>query len=103
MSHISPLHESVHKRLVVDFGPPHNQLGKDHQWTLFPAPRLASIHVLVNGSVEQPAMWVFDPHTENDGIFCAYIRDADHLEEIIQMIHARVKAAANRNKKIERA
>ena len=94
MSHISPFHQQVHLRLIREFGEPTNELGKDHQWTLRPAPMHASIHVLVNGSVDQPAIWVFDPHDYKDGIFRAYIKDMDHLESIIKSIRVRLEASA---------
>jgi hypothetical protein len=54
-----------------------------------------AINVLVNGSVEKPAIWVFDPHNRHDGVFRAYIESDDHLERIIAQIHQRLKAAAD--------
>ena len=98
MPHTSPPHQSTYDRLSRDFGEPHNKVGQDHQWSLRPPPLRVSIHILLDGHLDKPVIWVFDPHSEYDGVFRAYVEGDDQLEEIIQMVHARIKAAADRNR-----
>jgi hypothetical protein len=87
MSNLSPFHDIVHDRMVKEFGPPANELGRDTQWTIRKFPNYNAIHVLVNGTEREPAMWVFDPHRVNGtGVFRTNISDAGTLEQVVQMI-----------------
>jgi hypothetical protein len=93
----SALHQHVHQRFRELFGEPDNTLGRDDHWSLKPdGPKRASINVLVNGTVENPAIWVFDPHSKNDGVMRQLISHESELEEIIKLIHDRVRRAAAR-------
>jgi hypothetical protein len=95
MSEASPLHVFVHKRLREVFGDPDNSLGRDDHWSLKPArPYAASINVLVNGTAETPAVWVFDPHAQNNGVLRAAVKDEGSLDAIIKQIQERVNRAS---------
>lgn len=66
----------------------------DH-WSLRPdGPYRASINVLVNGTAEVPAIWVFDPHVKNDGVLRSVIKNEDELMEIVKQIKDRLDRAA---------
>ena len=89
------LHQQVHKRFRETFGEPDNTLRRDDHWSLKPdGLNRASINVLVNGTAENPAVWVFDPHSKNDGVMRQLIAHESELEEIIKLIQDRVKRAA---------
>jgi hypothetical protein len=95
--HKSPLHERVHARFKEVFGEPDNRLAGDHHWSLrrqeHPLHTL-SINVLVNGSAQMPAVWVFDPYDHKDGVMRVGIKDEDHIEQVIAEVEARVERAA---------
>ena len=57
----SALHKFVHDRFCELFGDPDSSLGRDDHWSLRPeGPYQSSINVLVNGTAEQPAIWIFE-------------------------------------------
>jgi hypothetical protein len=90
----SPLHKFVHKRFREIFGDPDNALGRDDHWALKPSPYQASINVLVNGTSEAPAVWVFDPHVPNDGVLRKLIKSESEIEELVKHIQKRIEQAA---------
>jgi hypothetical protein len=56
----------IHARFREAFGAPNSMLSMDSQWSLRSHTGAPAIFVLVNGSYEKPAVWVFDPFaTEN--------------------------------------
>jgi hypothetical protein len=94
MSHESALHKYTHKRLREVFGEPDHSLGRDDHWALRPGPDKGTINLLVNGTLEAPAVWVFDPHDHNDGVMRTAVQDEAHVDDIIKQIQERVKRAA---------
>ncbi len=93
MSDSLTLYESVHARFRQEFGPPLHTLGKDDNWCLRISPKAQSIKLLLNGSREEPALWVFDPHPE-DEVFRQLITHTDQLDAVIDNIRARVRRAS---------
>ena len=90
----SPLHQYVHKRFREIFGEPDTTLGRDDHWALKPDRYRAAINVLVNGTGGKPAVWVFDPHSEQDGVLRTAIKSEKELDELIPIIQDRVRQAA---------
>jgi hypothetical protein len=94
MSDTSVIHQTVHKRFKEVFGPPSSALGRDDHWSLkLSVPKAPAISVLVNGTAEIPAVWVFDPHVENDGVMRVAVHDEATLNDTITKVLDRVKAA----------
>jgi hypothetical protein len=95
MPDAAALHKFVHKRFREVFGEPSSSLGRDDHWSLpISGLDLAAINVLVNGtSSESPAVWVFDPHIQHDGVMRVAIKDEATLEDTINQILERVKRA----------
>ena len=94
MSVQSELHQYVDQQFRQAFGNPENSLGRDDHWSLRPGPSLVAINVLVNGTAEHPAVWVFDPHIPNDGVLRKMISSKDDVHEMVKQIQARMQAAA---------
>jgi hypothetical protein len=90
----SPLHRFAHARFREVFGPPDNSLGRDDHWALKPdRPHSLSINVLINGTTETPAVWVFDPHITNDGVIRKALKNEEDVEAVIKQILDRLKQA----------
>lgn len=84
--------------LNEEFGKADSSLGRDDHWSLkVDGGDLPAINVLVNGTGEIPAVWVFDPHSLSDGVMRAAIDHSDRLEEAIRKIQERVKSARRRS------
>jgi len=93
MSH--PLLEYIHSRFREHFGDPNSTLARDSQWSLRGQsdPRAPSIFVLVNGSHEKPAAWIFDPYDGVDGVWrCSIEAEAD-VDRSIEEIRRRLEIA----------
>ena len=91
----SALHKFVHDRFCELFGDPDSSLGRDDHWSLRPeGPYRSCINLLVNGTAEQPAIWIFDPHSRNDGVFRASVKNEDDLHKVIRQIEHRLERAA---------
>ena len=93
MSQLSPISKYVHTRFREVFGEPHRSMGKDDHWSLPPTPMKAPIYVLVNGTIEQPAVWVFDTHDVVESVAVTSITNQDLAEGVIKQIQERVKRA----------
>lgn len=89
----SGAHRIVHDRLCEAFGPPDNSLGRDDHWALRPEPGAISINLLLNGSSDVPAVWVFDPFDHENGVIRAFVERECDLEEIIEAVGDRLKRA----------
>ena len=87
----SSISKYVHERFREVFGKPHRSMGKDDHWSLQPNPMKAPIYVLVNGTTEKPAIWIFDTHSKLDGVISKSISNEDELHDIITQIQERVK------------
>jgi hypothetical protein len=94
MSH--PLLEYIHARFREHFGAPNATLARDSQWSLrgHADVRAPSIFVLVNGSHEKPAAWIFDPYDGVDGVWKCSIGEEADVEKSIEEIRRRLKIAA---------
>jgi hypothetical protein len=90
----SSIHQTIHQRLIQEFGAPDNTLGRDDHWALRPTPTGVALHVLVNGTGALPVVWVFDPHPRNDGVMREVVRNEAELLRVIQQIRARLATAA---------
>jgi hypothetical protein len=90
----SDLHNYVHTRFRAAFGQPQNILGPDEHWSLRSSPSALPINVLVNGTLETPAVWVFDSHDRDDGVLKAFITRESQVDFLITQIQERVKRAA---------
>src|SRR5688572_13921265 len=91
----SAMHKLIHDRLREHFGEPDNSLGRDDHWALKPhGPLNVSINVLVNGSAELPAVWIFDPHSRQEPVFRASIKDEEDLHKLIKQLEHRLERAA---------
>ena len=90
----SAMNEKIHAHLREIFGKPDNSLGRDDHWSLKPRPDMSAINVLVNGTAEVTAIWVFDPHDKYDGVLKAAVTDMTQLESMVKKIQQRVDQAA---------
>ncbi len=93
---MSPLHPIVHEKFRRAFGAPKRTEGKDHHWSLRSKANIAGINVLVNGSADEPVVWVFDPHDGDDGVLHQRIRDESDVDAMIKKIEDRLKNAGGR-------
>jgi hypothetical protein len=82
----------VHDRFREAFGEPRNALGNGEHWSLRPD-RAVDIHVMLNGAVGRPGVWVFDPNDHSDGIVNTLIGHEGEIELIINQIRERVARA----------
>ena len=94
MSSLDSLFTMVHARFHDAFGEPHNVEGGGEQWTLEPAAKYSSaIHVLLNGTPQNPGVWVFDPHDPLNGVVNTPIAEARQIGDIISLIQERLNFA----------
>jgi hypothetical protein len=56
----------VHAKFRQVLGEPFSTLELDSQWSLRSRPQAPAIFVLVNGSYEKPAVWIFDPYAADN-------------------------------------
>ncbi len=89
----SQLHALVHERFLAAFGPPDSSLGRDDHWSLKPSSSTLRINVLVNGTANNPAVWVFDPNDNRDGVLRTIITDEDTLNKLVATIQQRIDQA----------
>jgi hypothetical protein len=75
---------------VEAFGPPDHSLGRDDHWALTPFPSALTLNILLNGSGDMPAVWVFDPYGEPEGVVKSVVHNERELDDIIQAIRDRV-------------
>lgn len=89
----SPLLTYIHARFREVFGEPYSTLELDSQWSLRSSPAAPAIFVLVNGSYEKPAVWIFDPYTA-DNVWRTSITSTGEVDKAIDEIKRRTAAAA---------
>ena len=82
----------IHAKFREVFGAPSSMLALDSQWSLRSHPEAPAIFVLVNGSYEKPAVWVFDPYTA-DNVWRMSITSTGQVDQAIQEIHRRMAFA----------
>lgn len=92
----SPLLDHMYSRFREVFGSPSTMLELDSQWTLRPDsdPRAPALFLLVNGSYEKPAVWIFDPYDGGDNVWRTAVEAQSDVDKIITIIQTRVDAAA---------
>jgi hypothetical protein len=96
----SQLLDYIHARFRGAFGEPYSILDRDSQWSLradgHPAATLAgspTVFVLVNGSHEKPAVWVFDPYDDHENVWSRAVTSEQDVDEAIERIYARIGGA----------
>ncbi len=89
----SPLLAYVHSQFREAFGQPSSMLELDSQWSLRSEPQAPAIFILVNGSYEKPAVWIFDPY-EADNVWRTSITSTTEVDDAISIIKARMVSAA---------
>jgi hypothetical protein len=94
MSVDSPLKRACDRLLREAFGEPNRTLGRDHHWALKPHANGISINVLVNGTLDVPVVWVFDPYDHSTGVVDVAIETEDTVEKIIAQIQERLQRAS---------
>lgn len=89
----TPLLEYLHVEFRTAFGEPSSMLELDSQWSLRSEPRAPAIFILINGSYEKPAVWIFDPY-EADNVWRTSITSTTEVDDAISIIKARAISAA---------
>lgn len=89
----SPLLAYLHNEFRGAFGEPSSMLELDSQWSLRSEPQAPAIFILVNGSYEKPAVWIFDPY-EADNVWRTSITSTTEVDDAISIIKARAVSAA---------
>jgi len=89
----SPLLTYIHAKFREVLGEPYSMLVLDSQWSIRSAPLAPAIFVLVNGSYEKPAVWIFDPYTA-DNVWRTSITSNGEVDEALAEIGRRSAAAA---------
>ncbi len=92
----TPLLNHLYTRFREAFGVPSTMLDLDSQWTLRPDPdrRAPAMFLLVNGSYEKPAVWLFDPYDGNDNVWRTAVEVQDDVDRIISFVQGRVVDAS---------
>jgi hypothetical protein len=90
MASASALHQQILRRFREAFGEPDTTLRRDDHWAIKPGPDKLPINVLVNGTAELPAIWVFDPHDPDEPVMKIGIHDSAEIDEFIDAIEDRV-------------
>lgn len=83
----------IHSRFRESFGMPGATLVDDSQWTLRPDGRAPAIFLLVNGSAEKPAVWVFDPYDGDNNVWRSSINQESEVDLAIAEICRRMESA----------
>ena len=91
----SPLLKHMYDRFRAVFGQPTTMLERDSQWTLRPDtnPLAPAIFLLVNGSYEKPAVWIFDPYDGESNVWRTLLEGEGQVDHIIETIEKRLVAA----------
>lgn len=89
----TPLLVYIHMRFREAFGEPYSMLALDSQWSLRSHPEAPAIFVLVNGSYEKPAVWLFDPYAA-DNVWRTSITSNEEVDQAIERVHRHTSAAA---------
>lgn len=95
MPHEFPLLDHMYTRFRAVFGQPSTMLELDSQWTLRPDadPLAPALFMLVNGSYEKPAVWLFDPYDGGDNVWRTAVEAEADVDRIIELVRGRVLAA----------
>ena len=93
MSKASPLLSHLHDTFRAALGEPSSMLELDSQWSLRADPRAPAIFVLVNGSYEKPAVWIFDPFAA-ENVWRTSITSKEEVNAALELINKRTASAA---------
>ena len=94
-----PTVQEVHTRFCETFGPPHQTLGKDFHWALRLSDTARPVNILMNGTRETAAVWIFDPVLDPaQAVYSIFIDEALHIDEVIKLINDRMKRADQENR-----
>jgi len=96
MSQRSTMSQYVHARFKAAFGSPNNTLGKDDHWKFQSSPDVQPIHLLLNGTLEDAVVWIFDSHDQADGVYATTITREQQVDPLIKQIQDRVQRASRR-------
>jgi len=96
MTEISLLTAEVHARFREAFGPPNGKIKRDDHWSLERGLALPNLTVLIDGTGRQPDVWVFDPHSSNDGVMRTTIASTEDIAQVIATIQTRMNAAGQK-------
>ena len=78
------------------FGEPQHSPNQDDQWSFRPTSAEGlRINVVMNGTRDGPAVWVFDPNDSQFGVGRTSITQADQIDGLIQHIRDRVDRASH--------
>lgn len=94
IGHHSPLLTYIHSKFREVFGEPWSTLELDSQWSLRSHPEAPAIFILVNGSYEKPAVWIFDPYT-SENVWRTSITSNQEVDKAIIEVQRRTKAASS--------
>lgn len=97
MSHQpTPLLNHMYTRFREVFGTPSTMLELDSQWTLRPNSDVLApaVFLMVNGSYEKPAVWIFDPYDGASNVWRTAVEVESDVDKIIKVIQGRVAAAS---------
>ena len=79
------------------FGEPRHSPNQDDQWSFQPTIPTLRINVVMNGTRDGPAVWVFDPNDSEFGVGRTSITEADQIDGLIQHIRDRVERAKQKH------
>lgn len=94
MNTASPLLTYIHAKFREVLGEPDTVLVLDSQWSLRVSPGAPAMFVLVNGSYDKPAVWLFDPYS-SENVWRTSITTNDQVDEALSLIRGRFAAAAS--------
>jgi len=98
-----PTAQEVHARFCEAFGPPHQTLGKDFHWALRDSEAALPVNVLMNGTMETAALWIFDPVKDPVlAVYRTFITHASQIDETIKDIRHRMKRAEQKSSEADR-
>jgi len=90
----TPLLTYIHAKFRETLGEPYSMLEQDSQWSLRSEPRAPAIFILVNGSYEKPAVWIFDPYA-GENVWRTSITSNAQVDEALAVIQDRVSSASS--------
>jgi hypothetical protein len=77
------------------FGQPSTTVGQDDHWKFQASPSVMPINLLLNGTLDDAVVWLFDPHEPGDGVVAVTITREDQVAPLIREIRERVERASS--------